>query len=256
MHIPDYLKRLKLDIELDNSFNTLRELHRAHAFNIPFENFNVRLKHPIALDKESLFEKLILNNRGGYCYELNILFSFLLEALEFKVTRLIGRPLYGYNNALRPRTHMVLKVEAEGKSYLCDLGFGGKGLIEPIELQYDQENEQFGDVFKLIKHPELYELQCRLNNTWVSLYSFDLHPQSLIDYELPNFFNSFSTDSRFTQQVICAMPTPQGRMLLLDRSFKHPDRERVDELSDTDYNNILQKDFNINTIKAQALFHA
>jgi len=221
MDVDAYLKRLGLTIDVTNDFNTLLELHRAHAFTIAFENFNVRLKRPIPLDKENLFQKLIIDKRGGYCYELNILFSFLLQEIGFKVTHLIGRPLYGYNNVLRPRTHMVLKVELEAKEYLCDLGFGGKGLIEPIELLVNKENEQFDDVFKLVPHVEGYELQSLLNGDWVSLYSFDLHEQQLIDYELANFYNMHSPDSRFTQQLICVKPTQQGRILLLDKKFKY-----------------------------------
>jgi len=254
MNISAYLKRLNIDIRAKNDFDTLRQLHRAHAFTIPFENFNVRLKRPIPLDKESLFKKLILDNRGGYCYELNTLFSLLLQELGFEVTHLIGRPLYGYNNALRPKTHMVLKVTTQGKEYLCDLGFGGKGLIEPIELTCDKENEQFGDLFKLVPHIEGFELQCKLHNNWVSLYSFDLRPQDLIDYELANFFNMHSPDSRFTRQTICAMPTAKGRLLLLDRTFKHPGSDTLDGIQDNDYDKILKKYFDISSICANELF--
>lgn len=248
MDIPAYLKRIELDIELVNNLQTLNALHEAQAFCIPFENFNVQLKRPIPLDKESLFQKLIVNNRGGYCYELNILFYFLLKKIGFEVTCLIGRPLYGYNNAIRPKTHMVLKVHTEGKDYLCDLGFGGKGLIKPIELVYEKENEQYGDTFQLIPHTDGYELQSQLNNTWVSLYSFDLEEQSLVDYELANFFNMHSPDSRFTQETICAMPTPKGRILLLNKEFKYKKDGKTETKSISsieDYSEVLKTNFGI-----------
>lgn len=252
-----YLQRIGLNITLNNDFKTLHSLHEAQAFNIPFENFNVQLKRPIPLDEESLFQKLILDNRGGYCYELNILFSFLLKEIGFEVTCLIGRPLYGYNNAMRPKTHMILKVHAQGKDYLCDLGFGGKGLIQPIELRYEKENEQYGDNFKLIPHNEGYELQCQLDNTWVSLYSFGLEEQSLIDYELANFYNMSSPDSRFTQQVICAMPTPNGRISLLDKTYKYHENLKTKSIeiqSSEAYNQCLHKNFKIPQDLAQSLF--
>jgi len=257
MNTSAYLQRIALDIELKNDFKTLISLHTAQAFSIPFENFNVTLKQPIPLDKDSLFDKLILNNRGGYCYELNILFFFLLKEIGFEVTCLIGRPLYGYNNALRPKTHMVLKVTTEGKDYLCDLGFGGKGLIEPIELVYEKENEQYGDNFKLISHKEGYELQSKLDSSWVSLYSFDLAPQNLIDYELANFFNMHSPDSRFTQHVLCAMPTPHGRILILDKTFKYHEKGQTKSISITtneQYNQILRDYFKIQPL-AKSLFN-
>jgi len=257
MNLDAYLERLNLNIRLESNFQTLQSLHRAHAFTIAFENFNVHLKRTIHLDKENLFQKLIVEKRGGYCYELNILFSFLLKEIGFHVTHLIGRPLYGYNNALRPRTHMILKVEIEGKEYLCDLGFGGRGLIEPIELTFDKENIQFNDIFKLIPHPEGYELQSYISEDWVSLYSFDLHEQQLIDYELANFYNMHSPDSRFTQQLICAKPTEQGRILLLDKKFKYYEdgkSKTVTIQTDKEYDEILYKYFGFSTLLAEKLF--
>jgi len=257
MNLDAYLERLNLNIYLDNNFKTLQSLHRAHAFTIAFENFNVHLKRAIPLDEESLFQKLILEKRGGYCYELNILFSFLLQEIGFHVTHLIGRPLYGYNNALRPRTHMVLKVETEGKEYLCDLGFGGRGLIEPIELIFDKENIQFHDIFKLIPHYEGYELQSYISEGWVSLYSFDLHEQQLIDYELANFYNMHSLDSRFTQQIICAKPTNQGRILLVDKKFKYYEDGKskiVIIQTAKEYDEILHKYFGFSALLAEKLF--
>jgi len=254
MDVKRYLQRLQLDIPLKNDLITLITLHRAQAFTIPFENFNVHLKHPIPLDKESLFEKLILDNRGGYCYELNILFSLLLEEIGFEITPLIGRPLYGYNNAIRPKTHMVLKVTTEGQDYLCDLGFGERGLIEPIALKYHQEYEQFGEVFQLVPHTEGYELQTKITDNWISLYSFDLVPQKYVDYELANFFNMHSPDSRFTQQVICAMPTPKGRILLLDKAFK-TNHANTTISSHKHYNKVLSDNFGINQDLSEKLFN-
>ena len=257
MDIDAYLKRLEITIDVENSFKTLQNLHRAHAFTIAFENFNVHLKLPIPLDEESLFQKLIVEKRGGYCYELNTLFSFLLQEIGFNVTHLIGRPLYGYNNAIRPRTHMVLKVETEGKEYLCDLGFGGRGLIEPIELIFNQESIQFDDTFRLISHTDGYELQSLIGNDWVSLYSFDLHKQQLIDYELANFYNMHSPDSRFTQQLICAKPTPKGRILLLDKKFKYYEDGKskiVTIQTAKEYDEILHKYFGFSSLLAEELF--
>jgi len=257
MDIKKYLQRLNLDIPLHNDFNTLHTLHQAHAFSIPFENFNVQLKRPIPLDKQSLFKKLILDNRGGYCYELNTLFYFLLKEIGFEVTPLIGRPRYGYHNAFRPKTHMVLKVEIGDKAYLCDLGFGGKGLISPMELSYKKESQQFGDTFKLVPHEEGYELQALVNTSWISLYSFDLVPQRLIDYELANFFNMHSPDSRFTQQVICAMPTKTGRVLLLDNTFRYQEGGKQKHLnidSAQAYADILKKYFGISQDLSEQLF--
>jgi N-hydroxyarylamine O-acetyltransferase len=53
---------------------------------VPFENFDVYTKQGILLDFDTLFSKVVLARRGGYCFELNELFACLLEQLGFQVT--------------------------------------------------------------------------------------------------------------------------------------------------------------------------
>ena len=48
--------------------DTLRGLHLCHATGIPFENVDVLLGRPVRLDADSLWRKLVLDRRGGYCF--------------------------------------------------------------------------------------------------------------------------------------------------------------------------------------------
>lgn len=79
MHVEQYLKRLKYQEQTDVGLTTLTGLHRHHVLSIPFKNLDIHLNRPIKLDLASIYTKVVLNMRGGFCYELNFLFYNLLK---------------------------------------------------------------------------------------------------------------------------------------------------------------------------------
>ena len=129
-----YLQRIGFTATPQPDIATLTSLMRHQLYSIPFENLDVQAGKIVSLIPEEIVEKLIGRGRGGYCYELNGLFCMALTAIGFEYTMLAARPRFNYT-IRRPRTHMVLKVEAEGRSFLCDLGFGGYGLREPMDFE-------------------------------------------------------------------------------------------------------------------------
>src|SRR5262245_30890771 len=140
-----YLARIGYTGDLTPTLKTLRGLHLAHATHIPFENLDILLGRSIELDLASLQSKLVARRRGGYCFEQNTLFAAALETVGFPVTRLGARVLMGTDH-IRPRTHMLLGVTADGAEWLADVGFGGEGLIWPILLDQKEPVETFGRV--------------------------------------------------------------------------------------------------------------
>lgn len=215
-----HLKRIQYQGKVNVSLATLTELHRCSALHIPFENLDVHLKGKVSLDKAYIFDKLVRQNRGGYCYEVNGLFYDLLTEIGFQVRYLVGRPMLGYTQT-RPKTHMVLMVELEGESYLCDLGFSGMSLLEPLKMQLDVPITQYHQQFKLIQSENQdYHLQTLCHGNWVSLYSFDTQVQQYIDFELANFYNCNSPQSICVTSPIVSIYTENGRIRLINDSIK------------------------------------
>lgn len=91
MNIPAYLNRLHYSLPVKPDAETLRGLQIAHMMIIPFENLDIGLKRPIKLGKVALWNKIIIQKRGGFCYELNGLFAWLLTQIGFDVTYLNAR---------------------------------------------------------------------------------------------------------------------------------------------------------------------
>ena len=208
-----YLTRIDYSGERNATAETLRQLHRAHVTHIPFENLDIMLGKSIRLDLASLQTKLVRNRRGGYCFEQNALFSAVLEKLGFVVTRLAARVRFG-TSEVRPRTHMALKVEADGKSWLADVGFGGWGLLEPIALVDGEESKQGLWSFRLRREREQWVLSCPQCPVGADQFSFTLEPQLPIDYEPPNHFCSTWPQSSFVQLVTAQLPTENVRTIL------------------------------------------
>jgi N-hydroxyarylamine O-acetyltransferase len=195
---------------------TLEGLHLAHATHIPFENVDVLLGRPIRLDLDGLQAKLVRRKRGGYCFEQNALLAAVLEHVGFRVTRLAARVRYGATRLL-PKTHMLLKVEAEGAEFVADVGFGADGLLLPLPLAPGAVTEQFAWSYRLWPEGDLLALQSMYHGEWRDLYVFTMEPQYDVDFEMANYFVSTHPNSRFTRMLTLQLPTPEVRHVLRGR---------------------------------------
>ena len=213
-----YLARIGYDGELAPTSDTLAGLHRSHALTIPFENLDILLGRPIPLDLPSLQAKLVDGRRGGYCFEQNALFAAVLETIGFEVTRLAARVRMG-DSAPRPRTHMVLAVEAGDERWLADVGFGGDGLLDPIAFASDAPVRQGVWTYRLQRDGDLFVVGSLHGDAWLDLYTFDLQPQLPVDYEVANHFTSTWPGSSFVKHVTVQRPGPDERLVLWERSF-------------------------------------
>lgn len=223
-----YLGRIDYVGSLAPTQQVLESLHLAHATHIPFENLEILLGRPIHLDLDRLQTKLVRHRRGGYCFEQNSLFAAVLEHIGFRVTRLAARVRLAAHHLL-PRTHMLLRVEADGQPWLADVGFGGAGLLYPIPFKAGQTIQQFAWSYRLAKTDDLWILQYLQQGAWTDLYAFTLEPQFPIDYEMANWFTSTYPDSIFLRLLLVQSPRPETRYRLRNREFTVEQAGRRDE---------------------------
>ncbi len=91
---------------------SLRELMRAHLATVPFENLSIHLGEVIELSDRALLGKIVDRRRGGFCYELNGAFAWLLRELGYRVT-MLGARVYGGMRLGPPYDHMTLVVDLD-----------------------------------------------------------------------------------------------------------------------------------------------
>ncbi|WP_432148923.1 arylamine N-acetyltransferase family protein [Streptomyces sp. bgisy029] len=218
-----YVARIGWTGNLRPTLEVLRSLHRAHLSGIPFENLDAVLGSAPSLALDDLEAKLVRGGRGGYCYEHNTLFSTVLRQIGFSVTLLTARVMLGAAPGdIRPRTHMLMRVDVEGEPhpYLADVGFGATGaLLEPIELVEDAELSDTPRHHRLVHVAHdgplpMWELRAEKGGGWEPQYAFTLEPFEAPDYEVINWHIATHPRSPF-RQAVYAQRTLAGSHLLL-----------------------------------------
>lgn len=211
-----YFARIGYDGPRAATADTLRALHRLHPQAISFENLDPFLGHPVQLDVRSLEDKLIGGRRGGYCFEQNFLLWKALEALGFGVRGLGARVLWGRaEDTIMPRTHMLLRVEAKGAAWLCDVGFGGLTQTAPLSFEPGLEQRTPHEAFRLVGSDPDFRVQVRMEGDWRTLYRFDLSEQYAADYTISNYYLSTNPASMFVRSLLAARALPGRRYALL-----------------------------------------
>lgn len=194
----------------------LSSVHFAHATSIPFENLDIHLGLPIRIEPERVFDKLVTQRRGGYCFEQNGLLLSVLRALGFTARPLSARVTYS-GGPPRPRTHMVLLVQSSGREWLADVGFGTHNLLAPLPFEPGVVREVHGETFRITRE---HEVQVLLGDVWTSLYRISLEAQEPADFVMGNWFTSTHPSSLFVRSKIVSRAGIGSRTLLLDRELK------------------------------------
>lgn len=194
----------------------LAELQVGHLKSVPFENLDIHFGRPIDLAPEALFDKVVHRGRGGFCYELNGLFSRLLLELGYDVTLLSCR-VYNNEGVLGPEhDHLALWVEAEG-AWLVDVGFGD-AFIKPLDLQVRTPVEQAGRAYRVIEHEDQWTYSlCKPGGEWVNQYEFTRTPRSMATFDEMCQYHQTAPESHFTQKRVISQLTDEGRVTLRDR---------------------------------------
>jgi N-hydroxyarylamine O-acetyltransferase len=220
-----YLRRIGYTGSREPTLATLRAIHARHPQAIAFENLDPFLRRPVELDLASLERKLVHGGRGGWCFEHNLLLSAVLRSLGFSVTGLAARVVWNApEDTVRPRGHMLLRVEIDGTPYVADVGFGGLTLTAPLRLVPDVEQPTTHEPFRFRCAAEAeFVMEALVRAEWRPLYRFDLQPQLRPDYEVANWYLSTHPQSHFLSALIVARAAPERRLALADRRLSiHP----------------------------------
>jgi N-hydroxyarylamine O-acetyltransferase len=184
-------------------------------FAVPFENLDIHLGRPILLGEDVFFNKIVERRRGGFCYELNGLFAVLLRHLGFDVAMLsagVARLDGGFSPDF---DHMALVVRLDG-DWLADVGFGDS-FVEPIRLDESTITRDSTGAYRIRAEGEnriMLRHSTEPEIAWKQQYRFSLQPRQLSEYEDMCRYQQTSPDSHFTQNRICSLATPTGRITI------------------------------------------
>jgi N-hydroxyarylamine O-acetyltransferase len=251
MNVAQYLERIQYRGLLQTDHETLRGLQLAHMMAVPFENLDIGLKRPIKIDEESIWEKLITQRRGGFCYELNGLFAWLLRHIGFDVIYLNARVVEKDGSLGIDFDHLALLVQIPGQPerWIADVGFGDS-FTGPLNLDEHGEQVQGLRAYKLQQSDDGFIVwQKNYDGSWERHYFFDLQSHQFPEeYEAACLYHQTSLESSFTRGSIISRATPTGRVSLEDgRLIVTENGKRSERLinSQDEYRTLLKEYFDM-----------
>lgn len=168
MNLEDYFNRIRFSGPAAADLKTLNTLMSAHVRAVPFENLDIYSERGVSLEIEAIYDKIVVRSRGGWCFEMNGLFEWVLREIGFDVQRLsagVRRASLG-DDALG--NHLCLQVTLN-QPYLVDVGFGSSQLFA---LRHNEE---------ITKHKPIQIALAQIEDGFWRLHEGG--PGSLISYD-------------------------------------------------------------------------
>lgn len=246
-----YFERIAFTLSPRVDIETLTMLHRLHLRAIPYENLDIQLGAPLTIDEADAFEKLVTRRRGGWCYEMNGLFGWVLRTIGFQVTPVAAGATRETRGDRMLGNHLALIVHLD-QDYLVDVGFA-EGQSEPLPLRegrYRQGVLQYG----LEQAGESYWRF--MNHSAAAVQSFDFRVLAA-DADLlaaQSAWLQTASESPFVNTALCFIFDAEGIAMLRERTFKRIDRYGIRECTVADideYRATLEETFNLQLLPEQ-----
>ncbi|WP_339716562.1 arylamine N-acetyltransferase [Cyclobacterium amurskyense] len=215
-----YFKRIGYEGKAEKNLDTIKKLHYLHPQAIPFENINPFTEEPVVLTLPAVFEKMVKQGRGGFCFEQNLLFGAVLNTIGFDVVGLSARVFWEIVvGEVRPRDHMLLLLSLDGVKYLLDVGFGSASFSAPLVLNKEGIQNTGDYEYRISYVSEFHYLEIKIKNDWKLMHRFGLEHQMLPDYEVVSWYLCTHPTSVFIKDLMVARSFQGGRYTLFNNQF-------------------------------------
>ena len=222
MNLADYLFRIGIGDQPRATIEDLAKVQHGHRLSIPFENLDVRLGRGISVDDDAIFDKLVTQKRGGYCFEHNALLRWALREMGFDVRPLLAR-VWLFATETPPKTHTLNLVTINGDEWIADAGFGSS-YCPPMPLHEGAcvKGADGAEHRLVIDADHGWMLQIKLvgQSAFKNEFSFTLDKVADLDLAMSNHWTATSPLSRFLHSVIVNISTPDGMINLNNAMLK------------------------------------
>jgi N-hydroxyarylamine O-acetyltransferase len=210
------------------TFQHLDKVLEKTAKTIPFENLCIIENRTKAITKENLTSKLLEQNEGGLCYELNTILYLFLSENGFNPTLIRG---VTYNPSKQQwsetgNTHVVNLITHNAQVYLVDTGFGGNLPLKPVPLSGESVSSSNGEFRVERKESEhgdyiLHMKLNRKNEDWKIGYAFNSKEpiQNISELNEVQRIIIEHPESAFNKKPLITQITNNGNITLTDTSF-------------------------------------
>lgn len=249
-----FCERLGIPFVNSISYDDLNAILEKTAKTIPFENLNIINKLTKEITKDNLINKIIHQNEGGLCYELNSLFYFFLTENGFDA-KLIRGLRYDYSSkswSNLGKTHVAILLTYNDNVQLVDVGFGGNSPLTMVPLSGEKITSHNGE-FKVInfesEHGDfIFCMKLKDKDTeWTYGYAFDSKNPIMDLSELNEVqkINIEHPEAKFNKKPIITKFLDNGIITVTDTSFTERVNGQVEktEIDRVEFRNVVRKHF-------------
>jgi len=253
-----YLNHIDLEAEeIVPSVELLKDIHKNHLLKVPFENLDIINGCKLSMNPEEIFKKIVLNNRGGICFETNSFMHSILNMIGFNVKRVSASfwndELLKWNLDF---SHLALIVSIDENEYLFDVGIGG-GFLEPLLLKDGYEYSDANGSYQVVKADDNeFNLRHLEENEWKDFLKINTLSRNQDEFSEQCDYFQTSKETIFTQKKIVSKTTLNGKVTLTDKVLKVTENSNVtitELMSEEDWKTVLQNTFGISMDKFTVL---
>lgn len=250
MNLTKYFQRIGFEATPKVDFETLKALQNAHMRHVPFENLDIHYDTYIKIDLERFYDKIVHQNRGGFCFELNGLFNWALKEIGFEVTMLSAAVVQDDGSYGLEMGHLTNMVHLNGKRWLVDVGFGDS-FPDPLEFvlgKIQVQQERWHKLSQLSENKYQYSVSEDEGKSYKHWWNFSLTPRQLDEFPEACHYMQTSPKTHFTHKRVCSISTSNGRLTLSDLTLRtRIGKEQTIEplANEQEFLQVLQERFNI-----------
>lgn len=258
LDIQQFENFLKIDAKTFNQvdLNSLNHYIRRFMYTVPFENINVQNGVPISVNVDDLFNKIVHQHRGGFCYEMNTLFQNYLKEKGFHLDCVSGTVHAPDDSWSRDGSHMSTIVHLD-KDYIADVGFGDLP-TEAIPITRPDDvhiiHDTNGYYRAITDEDDTIHLQKQIDREhWRTSYKTQFTPRNWPYFIEHLHYNEHDPRSIFVQNLIITMPKHYGRVSMSNEHLTVTTRhdKQKERVTHDNYKKLIKKHFGIDaTIKA------
>lgn len=222
MNIKDITQAYLQDLGIGASkpgLEQLQELQSRHIAKYSFNNLAVILGKDIPLDTESVFQKIVLEGKGGYCFEHNKLVFEVLDHLGYDVSLKMARVVYNKEVDV-PRTHRLTVLNLDGDQYVVDMGFGHYCPKYPVKMEKGLVQDQGDAVYRIVKNTNGdFCMQIVKDDDFFTLYTFDMNTYTDMDCLTSHFYSHKYPTAGFVNNLVICLKKNEEVLSLRNHEF-------------------------------------
>ena len=220
-----YFKRIGLPMpeKIVPDAELLKQLTFHQIISIPFENSQLLIKKMVPCDVDSLFQRIVIEGKGGICHDIASLFGWFLTELGYQVIPVGAisfdkdRPMY---------VHKALVVtDCSGEKWLVEIAHALVAANkQPFRFVLGEDQVRGDEVFRL---EEKDGMTCLLGPDDYSSYTIKY-------WDIPMRFGTRikegtiqGLDPLGQPDRVFGIGTPEGRRTLIKNTYRESSRDSV-----------------------------